>query len=245
MVILTHLPAFFVFFLRTIPVAFRHRHSLYLKWLILMQIVCPGPKTLANFARFTPPHIREWHFRRLLKAGYWSYKVVLWHFADCAILSFTPPEDGVLYIIVDASHKEKRGKKNKVVQKSKKNKYSSYFFGIKFVVLMVQWDNLRIPVDFEIILPKDHKKYMKENKLFQQMLKRFSPPEWAKLVIVVGDCAYASKENMKTIQKRDKNDTKRNWRFVFAIARTWNMGNGKKLKDLVTYLVTTQTVSVR
>jgi hypothetical protein len=38
---------------------------------------------------------------------------------------------------------------------------------------------------------------------------------------------------MKLIQARDKADSQRRWGFVFAIARTWNMADGKSLRNLV------------
>ena len=68
------------------------------------------------------------------------------------------------------------------------------------------------------------------------MVKQFEPPGWATSVIVGGDAAYGSKENMKMVQDRDKKDPQRCWRFVFGIARTWKCEDGKSLKDLVTHL---------
>jgi transposase len=139
----------------------------------------------------------------------------------------------VLYVITDGSKKDKRGKKNPAAQKGRMNKHHAWFFGIKFVVLMVAWDEYRIPVDFQMVLPKGHPDYQKENELFRHMLSHFQPPDWAKVVIVLGDAAFASKDNMKLIQARDKADSKRRWGFVFAIARTWKMADGKSLRNLV------------
>jgi hypothetical protein len=51
--------------------------------------------------------------------------------------------------------------------------------------------------------------------------------------MVVGAAAFAAKDNMKLIQARDKADSQRRWGFVFAIARTWNMADGKSLSNLV------------
>lgn len=65
------------------------------------------------------------------------------------------------------------------------------------------------------------------------MLSHFQPPDWAKVVIVIGDAAFAAKDDMKLIQARDKADFHRRWGFVFAIARTWNMADGKSLRNLV------------
>ena len=101
---------------------------------------------------------------------------------------------------------------------------------------MVSWDTYRIPVDFEIVLPKPLPGYQNENTLFRQMVARFLPPLWAKRVIVLGDCAFASRENMQSIQRRNKEDKHRQWGFVFGITRTWKQSNDKSLKNLVTHL---------
>lgn len=101
-----------------------------------------------------PSHISKWHFRRLLAAGYWSLELLLLWFADGAIKSFPEPEDKVMYIVGDGSKKDKRAKKNPAVQKGRTSQHEAFFFGIKFTILMVQWDVYRIPVDFRIVLPK-------------------------------------------------------------------------------------------
>jgi len=90
---------------------------------------------------------------------------------------------------------------------------------------------------FRIILPKDHPDYQNENTLFREMIYEIIPPEWAQIVIILGDCGYGSKDNMKLIQKLDKNRHKnRRWFFVFSIARTWKRESGKSLKNFVKHL---------
>jgi len=215
------------------PGVWRHRHQLVFCWLIVMQIVTSGSRTLTGLSQSAPAFITEWRFRRLLSAGYWSLKLLLRWFAQEAIKSLPSPENQVLYVIADGTKKDKRGQKNPAAQKGRMSERHSWFFGIKFIVLMVSWDDYRIPVDFEMVLPKGHPDYQKENELFRFMLSHFQPPDWAKAVIVVGDAAFASKDNMKLVQARDKDDSQGRWGFVFAIARTWNMENGKRLSNLV------------
>lgn len=164
-----------------------------------------------------------------------EFSILLRWFASEAIKRFPLPSDCIIYVVGDGSHRDKRGKKHPEIQKGKQNKYV-YFFGIKFIVLMVSWDTYRIPVDFEIVLPKPLPGYQNENTLFRQMVARFLPPSWAKRVIILGDCAFASRENMQSIQRRNKEDKHRQWGFVFGIARTWKQSNDKSLKNLVTHL---------
>lgn len=93
-------------------------------------------------------------------------------------------------------------------------------------------------MDFSIVLPKAHPDYKTEYQLFREMLRRLKPPEWAKLVVVTADAAFASEDNMRLIQQLNQLDPKRRWDFVFAIARTWNMENGKSLSSLVSTFLT-------
>ena len=124
----------------------------------------------------------------------------------------------------------KRIQLSKKVKKAKTNRFS----GIKFVLVALCWDVYRIPVGFRIILPKTHPDYKKENALFREMLSELTLPKWAETVIVTGDSGYGAKENMKLVQKMDKERSKnRRWFFVFSIARTWNQENGESLKDFV------------
>ena len=236
MLVLTHMPRFVYALFRSMPGVWKSRHRLLLCWLILLQAVYPGRRTLKELSRWAPSGITDWRFRRLLKAGYWSIHLLLTWWAQEVLAGFPPPEDGVLYLWGDGSEAPKRGKKNPVAQKGRKSKHHPWFFGIRFGLLMAQWDVYRIPVAFRLILPKTHPNYRNENTLFREMVREFTPPTWAKLVIVGGDAAYGSKENMKMVQRRDQMDLHRQWAFVFAIARTWKTEDGHSLKDLVNHL---------
>jgi hypothetical protein len=229
---LTHLPDFVRVLFKGMPAVFRHRHQLVFCWLVLMQTILTGPRTVKGLCRLAPSHIAEWHVRRLLCAAYWSLHLVLSWAAEEAIKTFPAPEDKTVYVVADGSKKDKRGKKNPVAQKGRTSKHEAFFFGIRFVVLMVHWDVYRIPVDFCIVLPKEHPDYKTENELFREMLAGFKPPDWAKIVIVTADAAFASKENMKLIKQLDRGDPRRRWGFVFAIARTWKMEDKKSLSNL-------------
>ena len=233
---LTYLPDFVRVLFKGMPGVFRHRHQLVFCWLVLMQILVTGPRTLKALCRGAPSHIAEWHLRRLLCAGYWSLHVLLSWFAEEAIKAFPQAEDQVVFVVADGSKKDKRGTKNPAAQFGRTSRHEAYFFGIRFVVLMLHWDVYRIPVDFSIVLPKGHPDYRTENQLFRDMLTRLKPPEWARLVIVTADAAFASRDNMRLVQQLDQSEHHRHWGFVFAIARTWNMEDGKNLSHLVKHI---------
>ena len=236
MIKVTYWPAFVTQMFRGMPGVWKDQHGLILNWLIVMQALFPGRKTVAELARWTPIDITEWRFRRLLKATYWDvHRLVDW-WAHQAMAVLLPPEDGVLTLTGDGSDKPKRGKKNPLTQKGRKSQHDPWFFGIRFALLMVSWDGFRLPVAFRLIRPKSHPKYQTENELCREMVGAFTPPAWAKVIIVEGDAAYGSQDNMKMVMQRDADDPERTWGFLFAVARTWKTVEGKAIKDLVTHL---------
>jgi hypothetical protein len=189
MMAFTYLPAFVTVVWRGMPTVWRGRHRLLLCWLIFMQAVHPGQKTLEEMARWTPATITAWRFGRLLKAAYWNVHLLVSWLGQDLLATLPPPANGVLYLFGDGSHADKRGTKNPVAQKGRISQHPPWFFGLRFVLLMAGWDGYRMPVGFRLILPKCHADYRSENALFRDMVGEFVPPRWAKLVIVGGDAA--------------------------------------------------------
>jgi hypothetical protein len=196
----TSLPDFVTMVLRGMPLVWPGRHRLIFCWLIFLQAVHPGRKTLEEMARWTPATITAWRFGRLLKATYWNVHLIVSWLAHDLLMTLPAPPNGILYLFGDGSHADKRGTKNPVVQKGRISQHHPWFFGLRFVLLMAAWDGYRVPVGFRIILPKRHAAYRSENVLFREMVEAFVPPRWAKLVIVGGDAAYGSKANMRMVQ---------------------------------------------
>jgi hypothetical protein len=236
---ITILPIFVTQIFKKIPVIFRDSHKRSLIWFVLLIAMGVGNYKLTNMSQKASVYTKEWRFRRLLSAAYWSLRVILVWLVDEIVKDLPIPEDATVYLIGDGSKKDKRSKKNPFMQKGKIRQGASWFFGIRFCILMMSWNNFRIPVDFEILYPKWHKKYRNENKLFRDMLKRFTAPTWAKRVIVLCDAAYASTENLQDIIERNKIDWKQfkiNWYFCFAIAKTVKFDDNRSLKDLCRHL---------
>jgi hypothetical protein len=171
MIEISCLPLWIRTIFKGLPGVWKGRHLLLFYWLVFMQAPVPGKKTVKELSRWTPSHITEWRFRRLLKATYWSLEIMISWFAWEAIMSFPPPKDGVICIVGDSSHKNKRGKKNPAVQKGRKSEKKPWFFGIRFVLVAVCRNVYRIPFAVRIILPKDDPEYKNENALFREILK--------------------------------------------------------------------------
>lgn len=232
----TYLPGFVTLVFRGMPTVWRGRHRLIFCWLIFLQAVHPGRKTLEEMARWTPATITAWRFGRLLKAAYWNVPLLVSWLAQDLLTTLPAPANGILYLFGDGSHADKRGTKNPVAQKGRISQHHPWFFGLRFVLLRAAWEGYRVPAGFRLILPKRHAAYRSENALFREMVSEFVPPSWATLVMVGGDAAYGSKANMRMVQDRDKADTARRWGFVCASARTWKSVEGKSLKHLVTHV---------
>lgn len=233
------LPPFVTQIFKKLPVIFRNSHKRSFVWFVLLIAAGVGDYKLTSMANKGSVYVKEWRFRRLLTAGYWCLRTILIWLVDEIVKDLPRPTDATIYLIGDGSKKEKRSKKNPFMQKGKIRQGGAWFFGIRFCVLMMSWGNFRIPVDFEILYPKRHKKYRNENALFRMMLKRFTPPSWVKQVIVLCDAAYASTKNLQYIRDRNKNDWEKisiNWYFCFAIAKTVKFEDGKSLRDLCRHL---------
>jgi hypothetical protein len=236
MIAVTYLPLFVTLLFRGMPGMWKGRHRLMLCWLIVMQALFPGRKTLEELARWSPAHVTVWRFRRVLKAAYWDVHLLIDWWVQEALRTLPPPKDGTLYLVGDGSVKPKRGTHNPLTQKGRKSEQQPWFFGIRFVLLIVNWDVYRLPVAFRLIRRKTDPAYQTENALFREMVQHFVPPPWATRVVVEGDAAYGSQDNMKMVMQRDAADPARRWGFVFAIARTWKTTEGKAIKDLVTHI---------
>jgi hypothetical protein len=83
MVTVTYLPLFVTLLFRGMPGIWKSRHRLMLCWLVVMQALFPGRKTLEELARWPPAHVTVWRLRRLRKAAYWDiHLLVAWWVED-------------------------------------------------------------------------------------------------------------------------------------------------------------------
>ena len=233
---LSRFPSIFKGYFKNMPTTWKSHHLLLFSWLVIMQIISPGKKNLKEQSKWCPNFITEWRFRRLLNASYWDIHSIINWFVNKLLSKLPRPNDGVLYLIADGSKKDKTGKQGPLNQKGKQKTNGSWFFGIKFVLLIACWNGFKFPVSFRLIRKKTDKKYQSENELFRKMIDTFRPPVWVKHIVVLGDCAYASKENIKKIKNKNKSKGGIAWSFVFALSKTWKTEEGKSLKNFVTYL---------
>ena len=208
---------------------FSYRHYLVCCWLLVAHRVCFGKATVQGLGRYTPTHIAAWPLRRLLAAGRWQWEQVLQWWVSEALAALPPPKDGILYVVVDSTLKGKRGKKNPLAKKGRLNEYAPFTFGLQVVIVIAQWDVYRIPLAFGLVKPKESQAYQSEHALVRELLAEVRLPVWGTKVVVVADAAYPSRANLQALQARG-------WFFGIACPRTWKLGNGQPLRDVVTHL---------
>ena len=223
---LTRLPVNLRYFLRGTQHFFRHRHHLVFCWSMTLLLIYQDKATLCGLARLGPNHIAEWHLRRLLYATYWSWRLLLGYLVDAVIAGLPAAEDGRVLVIVDGTYKAKVAKKHPLVRKARADGYSPFLWGFEVILVMLQWGNYRIPIDFELVRRKEDPAYQKPNALFRQMLTALVPPAWAQQVIVVADAGFPAKETLQLIQQRG-------FFFVMSLPRTWKFEDGHTLKNWV------------
>lgn len=140
MVTITSLSLFVTILLHGMPGMWKSRHRLGLCWLVVMQALFPGRKTLEELARWTPGSITAWRFRRVLKAAYWDvHRLVEW-WGQEALQTLPPSKDGILSVGGDGSEKPKRGTQHPLAQNGRKSAHHPWFCGIRFALLLVNWD---------------------------------------------------------------------------------------------------------
>ena len=103
------LPWFVIALFKGMPGTWKSRHKLVFCWMILMQTIVPGRKTIKEMSRWSPIHISEWHFRRLLKSAYWSLHLLLYWFSWEAIKAFPYPIHPLVDSVIEGMKRQKNG----------------------------------------------------------------------------------------------------------------------------------------
>ena len=162
----------------------------------------------------------------MVRAGYWDATLLVQELATSVLYTLLPPADATLYLIGDTTIKGKTGDRQPLAHDTRMNQYQQFTFGLSLLLLIAQWGRLRVPVDAALLDPQ---KKGDQNIQFRQMLRRFTPPAWCRQVVVVADAGFASKANLRLIERR-------HWQYVFALPRTWKLSDGTRLKDLARHL---------
>ena len=202
------------------------QHFRILCWLLVTLLLCQGSAKLKQLTRLMPASLRYWTVLRMVRAGYWDIGVLIAELAAEVMHLLPPPADGILYLIGDTTIRGKTGTKQPLAHYTRMNQYQCFTFGLSLVLLVAQWGRVRVPVGAAVLDPK---KKGDQNIQFRQLLRRFQPPAWCRQVVVITDAGFASKDNLRLIQRKQ-------WKYVCALPRTWKLNDGTHLKNLTRHL---------
>jgi hypothetical protein len=176
LVTVTYVPRFVTLLFRGMPGMWTGRHRLILGWLIVMQALLPGRKTLEELARWTPASITVGRVRRVRQAASWEVHVRVAWWVEAALQTVPPAKDGPLYLVGDGSVQPKRGTQHPVAHKGRKSEHQPWCFGRRLALLVVTWDGYRLPVALRLIRVKTPPEYQTDNALCREMVSRCVPP---------------------------------------------------------------------
>jgi hypothetical protein len=202
------------------------QHFRILCWLLVALLLAQGSATLKQLARFLPRSLRYWTVLRMVRASYGSAADLLQILAGTVMATLPPPADGTLYLLADTTLRGKTGKKQPLAHHTRLNQYEPFTFGHSVLLLVAHWGKLRVPVGAVVLDPK---RKGQQNIQLRHFLRQFQPPVWCRRVVVLADAGFASKANLRVIQRRG-------WSYVVCLPRTWKLTDGAHLRDLARHL---------
>ena len=202
------------------------QHFCLLSWLLTTLLLSQGAATLKQLVRLMPQRLHYWSVLRLLRAGYWDAADLLVEMARAVLATLPPPADGTLYLIADTTIRGKTGPQQPLAHHTRLNQHERFVFGHTLLLVLAHWGRVRIPVGAVVLDPKRKRQ---QNIQLRHILREFQLPPWCQKVIVVADAGFASKDNLRAVQRRG-------WFYVFCLPRTWKLADGTHLRDLARYL---------
>src|SRR3954467_1198451 len=202
------------------------RHFCLLGWLLTTLLLSQGAATLKQLVRLMPRRLPYWSLLRLLRAGYWDAADLLAELARTVLATLPPPADGTLYLIADTTLRGKAGRKQPLAHRTRLNQHEPFVFGHSVLLVLAHWGRLRIPIGAVVLDPK---RKSQQNIPWRRLLRQFQPPAWCQRVLVIADAGFASKANLRAIQRRG-------WCYVTCLPRSWKLSDGTHLRDLARHL---------
>ena len=202
------------------------RHFSVFCWLLMALILDHGKGRLKDLCGYLPPKLRYWTLMRMVRSGQWDADVLVTQMSQDVLNWLPAPEDGIIHLSADKTRKDKCGRKHPLGLVNRDSAHSPYHFGFEMVLLIASWDRYRIPLRLAVMDPKvkGH-----QNILFRHMLETVYLPSWVGEVVVSGDAGFAANPTLKLIEKKG-------WTYVFAMARSRKLTNGKYVSDLMRHL---------
>jgi Transposase DDE domain len=195
-------------------------------WLLVALILAQGSATLKQLTRTLPRRLQYWTVLRMVRAGYWNASDLIQLLAHSLLTLLPPPVDGTLYLMADTTLVGRTGKKQPLAHYTRLNEHERFTFAHSMLLILAHWGRFRIPIGAVVLDPK---RTGQQNIQLRQCLRAFQSPAWCRRVIVLADAGFASKANLRVIQRRG-------WQYVVCLPRTWKLTEGTHLRDLARHL---------
>ncbi len=190
------------------------QHFLLFSWLMFSTLLHDGNGTLKALFRYFPTSLKYYSLLRFFRSSWWNPLFLLNELSTFLLCTLPPSSNGLVFFVVDSSHKRKRGKDCPLAHFFRNDSsLKKALFGLEFLLVSLCWNHYRIPIFFVVAHP-DQKGHLQES--FRQFLDTFRAPLWVKQVVVLGDAGFASKANFLQIQQKG-------YGYVMTLAKTWKM----------------------
>mgnify|MGYP001573602921 CR=1 FL=1 len=209
---------------------FHWDHFSYFQTLVLLFTFAWGRRNTSNLYRYldAKQYQHRSRFNNFFLTSRWDPAACLRQKAQETLLYLKPQHGETIYVIIDSSLKEKRGKHMEAVSKLKDPSSGCYFMGHHYVEAVIYFRGLIIPLGIRLYIKEEDCLslkviFQKSTQLAAQLIREFVPPKDVK-VVVLFDSYFLCRRVIKAC--RDKR-----FRFISTLKSNRNIyKNGRKLK---------------
>lgn len=215
-------------FFHSLKPFFHWDHFSYFRTLVLLFAFAWGRRNTLNLYRYLDATPHRTRFNNFFLISRWDPAACLKQKALQILHSLKPQPGEIVYLIIDSSLKEKRGKHMEAVSKLRDPATGRYFMGHQYVEAALYFRGLVIPLGIRLYIKKEvclslKTLFQKSTQLAVKLIREFVPPEEVK-VVVLFDSYFLCRTVLKAC--RDKG-----FRFISTLKSNRNIyKNGRKLK---------------
>lgn len=215
-------------FFHSLKSFFHWDHFSYFRDLVLLFAFAWGRRNTSNLYRYLDAKQHRTRFNNFFLISRWDPAACLRQKSFQIVHSLKPQPGEIVYLIIDSSLKEKRGKHMEAVSKLRDPSSGRYFMGHQYVEASLYFRGLVIPLGIRLYIKKEvcsslKTLFQKSTQLAAQLIREFVPPEDVK-VIVLFDSYFLCRTVLKAC--RDKG-----FRFISTLKSNRNIyKNRQKLK---------------
>lgn len=205
-------------------------HFSYFRSLVLLFAFAWGRRNTSNLYRYLEAKQHRTRFNNFFLTSRWNPAECLKQKALHILNSLNPQSGEIVYLIIDSTLKEKRGKQMEAVSKYKDASTGCYFRGHHYVEAVLYFRGLVIPLGIRLYIKKEDcpslkTLFQKSTQLAANLIREFVPSRLGGIkTIVLFDSYFLCQTVLKAC--RDKG-----FHFISTLKSNRNIyKNGRKLK---------------